>query len=251
MNRVFGTENQHSIIAAPRCGSTSMAHYFMVDENPDYTQEERLLAARDVDSLGACLDAPDPIIVLRKPADRSKSGAVMSMKMIAGVMNIPDWKPLRLAGLLQGAQKSMMTSTQNLKAPDPTKESICRLIIEHHCGPWLVPHIGPYINPVEPWMKWELKDPSPQMINDGITRQYDLLSKLRYIRFEELDEYLPDTKHGFSVDYSTKIPDIHYNEIYGWDQTISSHDLYLEEELYAYIILHAKKISPADWLKLK
>ena len=100
-------------------------------------------------------------------------------------------------------------------------------------------------------MKWELKDPSPQMINDGTTRQYDLLSKLRYIRFEELDEYLPDTKHGFSVDYSTKIPDIHYNEIYGWDQTISPHDLYLEEELYAYIILHAKKISPAEWLKLK
>jgi hypothetical protein len=128
---------------------------------------------------------------------------------------------------------------------------MCRLIIEQHCGPWLVTNIGPYINPVEPWMKWELKDPSPQMINDGITRQYDLLSKLRYIRFEELDEYLPDTKHGFSVDYSTKIPVIHYNEIHGWDQTISPHDLYLEEELYAYIILHAKKISPAEWLKLK
>ena len=219
MNRVFGTENRHSIIAAPRCGSTSLAHYFIVDEISEY-------AARNVDSLEACLNAPDPIIVLRKPADRSKSGSVMSMKMISGLMNVPGADDRYLKGILNDM-------------PSITKDQMCRLIIEQHCGPWLVTNIGPHINPVEPWMKWEF------------TKQYDLLSKLRYIRFEELDEYLPDTKHGFSVDYSIEMPVIHYNEIHGWDQTISPHDLYLEEELYAYIILHAKNISPAEWLKLK
>ena len=213
MMTLFGKDNHYSIIVAPRCGSTSMMQYF----SPALDRNKH--------SLKTCLDAPNPIIVLRKPADRSKSGSVMAVQIIRNVMN-------NTATIVKEIAKSV-------KVSHTSKDLMCRALIEEHCGPWLVPNIGPYINPVEPWMKWEF------------TKQYDLLSKLRYIRFEELDEYISSTKHGFSVDYSIEMPVIHYNEIHGWDQTISPHDLYLEEELYAYIILHAKKISPAEWLKLK
>ena len=174
-----------------------MAYYFDVEGEGE-----------DPEDIKACMSVSHPILVLRRPTDRTKSGSVMAMKMISAIMNGPSGVN-HLNGMYDTG----------------TKQERSQQIIYDHCGPWLVPHLSPFFNP---------------------SKYIDLCDKLEYIMFEELSDYIPYNK-GISVDYTKDMPQILWNGERGWQNTISESDLHKEEELYTYIIDNSIKISSDHW----